>query len=234
MKYYVNTRTKKEFKHILELMEEKGLRWWAGEKPTENVNNWDSHEKETCIDLHDEFQNSYIGHYKKHEPYYTELTYQEAINFLTDKPMSETITIKGKEYKLVPVEEEFMPKPEYEEEYYYINAKGNWESQDWRDDNTDISRYDNLNVYTIKEHCNAMAELQRHHKTMLRKYGVSDELYYYYIKSNKCTGNVCEVTNSNFEQIFSPLYISSKATDEEKSERARLINNLLPFLPINK
>jgi len=146
--------------------------------------------------------------------------------------MEKTITLDGIEYNLSPVKKgvEFMPKPKIGDKFWFIKIGHEVIESQWDNDNIDNKRYNILNVYLNESHAEAMSELSIHHKAMLMKYGFCRKISWYYFGDEDWQDLFDK--DYQFEQIFSPLYISAIATKEEKTERVRLIKQLLPFLPL--
>lgn len=59
-KYAINTSTEKEFKNFLKILENDGLDWSFGEKPTKNTTYWSDYKEKNCFNL-SETENSIDG-----------------------------------------------------------------------------------------------------------------------------------------------------------------------------
>ena len=51
----INTKTKAEFKKVLQIFDEKNWVWCDEDKPLEFINLWDNNRKETCIKYKNRF-----------------------------------------------------------------------------------------------------------------------------------------------------------------------------------
>jgi len=65
MKKVIHTKTKKEFKKVLEIFEKKGWTWRGGRKPLKGIFNWYLYKEKTCIDYEDNFEYAFKEWYEE-------------------------------------------------------------------------------------------------------------------------------------------------------------------------
>lgn len=64
-KVAIQCKTKEEFKFLMELYEKREWKWYDGDKPTENIDDWDHNREKTCVNLSDKFTYSSKEYFKK-------------------------------------------------------------------------------------------------------------------------------------------------------------------------